>query len=307
MDTVDGLRAFVATAETGSFTGAAGQLGISNRLTSKYVGELEERLGVRLFQRTTRRVGLTPAGETLLARIPTILEDLDEALAAMSEEARGLSGVIRVSAPVTLGETYVACMLGRFADAHPGVTIDLRLNDAYVDLASEGIDLAMRVGLGDALAVKARMLGEMRSGLVASPDYLSEHGNPETIEALADHALILDSNMRNPRRWTLTRKGQSTTLEAAGNFIVNSARAAADLAAADRGIAFAPTFASGDHLAAGRLVPVLPEYSGSSNRVSAVYLEGRKLPTRVRALIEFAVGDWKSWWETKESPVTIGD
>ena len=116
MDIIETLRAFVATAQAGSFTGAADQLGVSNRLTSKYVAELEERLGVRLLQRTTRRVGITPAGEALLSRAPAILDELDELLADASEEARGLSGLIRVSAPVTFGETYIATMLSRFID-----------------------------------------------------------------------------------------------------------------------------------------------------------------------------------------------
>ena len=115
MDITDELRAFVATAQTGSFTAAANQLGVSNRLTSKYVAELEARLGVRLFQRTTRRVGLTPAGEDLLARAPALLDDLDELLSGVAEGSRGLSGVIRISAPLTFGEIYVGAMLGRFA------------------------------------------------------------------------------------------------------------------------------------------------------------------------------------------------
>ncbi|MEC7668964.1 MAG: LysR family transcriptional regulator, partial [Pseudomonadota bacterium] len=125
MDITDELKAFVATAQTGSFTAAADQLGVSNRLTSKYVAELEARLGVRLLQRTTRRVGLTPAGEDLLARAPAILDDLDDLLAEVAEGSRGFTGVIRVSAPVTFGEAYVVGMLARFATANPGVSFDL--------------------------------------------------------------------------------------------------------------------------------------------------------------------------------------
>jgi len=153
MDIIDGLKAFVATAQTGSFTGAADQLGVSNRLTSKYVAELEARLGVRLFQRTTRRVGLTPAGEDLLARAPALLDDLDDLLAEVAEGSRGFSGVIRVSAPMTFGHVYVNDMLGRFAGQHPDLTLDLRLNDSFVDLASEGIDLAFRLGETKTLSV----------------------------------------------------------------------------------------------------------------------------------------------------------
>ncbi|GLO80031.1 hypothetical protein MACH23_34520 [Sulfitobacter pontiacus] len=151
MDIVDELKAFVATARTGSFTAGAEQLGVSNRLTSKYVAELEARLGARLLQRTTRKVGLTPAGEDLLARAPAVLDELDALLGAVSEGSRGLSGIIRVSAPVTFGEVYVAGMLARFAEAHPDLTFDLRLDDRYVDLAADGIDLAFRMGVSETL------------------------------------------------------------------------------------------------------------------------------------------------------------
>jgi DNA-binding transcriptional LysR family regulator len=293
MDIVETLRAFVATAQAGSFTGAADQLGVSNRLTSKYVAELEERLGVRLLQRTTRRVGITPAGEALLARAPAILDELDELLAGASEEARGLSGLIRVSAPVTFGETYVAAMLSRFIDQHPGVTVDLRLDDAYVDLATAGIDLAFRIGSGNALAVKARRLGEMRVFMVASPGYLSENGVPQTPDELSGHVFIRDSNLRNQRRWMLKRDSDEVSVDPEGNFTVNSARIACELAAAGRGIAFTPLFASSHYLASGKLQAILPEYEGEPGSVSAVYLEGRGLPRRLRALIEFAATDFK--------------
>ncbi len=293
MDVVDGLRAFVATAQAGSFTAAAEQLGVSNRLTSKYVAELEDRLGTRLLQRTTRRVGLTPAGEELLLRVPAVLDDLDEILAVASDESRGVTGVIRVSAPVTFGETYIACMLGRFADEYPGVSIDLRLDDKYVDLATEGIDLAFRIGQGKALSVKARKLGEMQVFLVASPDYLAQRGEPKTPADLAGHSFVRDSNLRSSRRWTLKKDDTEVTIEAAGSFQVNSARAACELAVAGRGIALSPLFASSGYLEAGKLRRVLEGYDGDPSPVSVVYLEGRRLSRRLRALIEFAEMDMK--------------
>lgn len=291
MDIIETLRAFVATAQSGSFTGAADQLGVSNRLTSKYVAELEDRLGVRLLQRTTRRVGTTPAGEALLARAPALLDELDALLTDASEEARGLSGLIRVSAPVTFGETYVACMLARFMQAHPAISIDLRLDDAYVDLAAAGLDVAFRIGKGNALAVKARRLGDMRVFLVASPDYLAERGDPKTPDELAGHSFIRDSNLKSPSRWLLKRENQKVEVDAKGGFIVNSARAACELAAAGHGIAFTPYFASAGHLASGALRQVLSGYEGAPSLISAVYLEGRGMPRRLRALIEFAASD----------------
>lgn len=294
MDIVDELRAFVATAQSGSFTAAADQLGVSNRLTSKYVADLEARLGVRLFQRTTRRVGLTPAGEDLIARAPALLDDLDALLAGVAEGSRGFAGVIRVSAPLTFGEVYLGGMLARFGAQNPDLTIDLRLNDRYVDLAAEGIDVAFRLGRSDTLSLKARKLGLFRSMVVASPDYIARHGAPLTPADLARHACIVDTNRRQPRRWTFRRDGADIAAGVDGPFHVNSARAAVELAARGVGIAYVPRFALGDALDRGALVPLLQDHEGEAGPLSAVYLEGRSLPRKVRALIDFAVEDVKA-------------
>jgi len=291
MDIVDELKAFVATAQTGSFTAAADQLAVSNRLTSKYVAELETRLGVRLLQRTTRKVGLTPAGEDLLARAPALLDDLDELLGDISEGSRGFSGVIRISAPVTFGEIYLAGMLGRFAADHPDLIIDLRLSDSFVDLATEGIDLAFRIGTTDTLSIKTRKLGEMAALLAASPDYLARNGTPLTPRDLAGHSFIVDTNRRTPRRSVLQVGGAEVVVPIKGQMHVNSARAAVALAAAGHGIVHSLKFAMCDDLGAGRLVTLLDDIAGGTNPVNAIYLEGRILPKKVRALIDFAAQD----------------
>lgn len=294
MDLLDQIRAFVATARTGSFTAAAEQLGTSNRLTSKYVAELEARLGVRLFQRTTRKVGLTAAGEDLLSRAPLLIDDLDELLTEVSEGSRRLTGVLRVSAPVTFGEIYVAGMLGRFAEIHPDLSIDLRLNDRYVDLAAEGIDLAFRIGSFDLASMKVRRLGAFRSIVVASPDYIACNGAPETPAELEQHACIVDTNRRNARRWVFKDKGAETGVAVSSRFEVNSARAAIELAVQGLGIAYTPRFALGSDLEEGRLQTLLEDYSGEAGELGAVYLEGRTLPRKVRALIDFVAKDIRS-------------
>lgn len=289
MDLLDGLRAFVATAQSGSFTAGAERLGMSNRLSSKYVAELEARLGVRLFARTTRRLGLTQAGEEILARAPALLEEFEALLASVSEGAAGFSGVLRISAPVTFGEIHVKDMLARFAAPHPRLTIDLRLTDAFTDLASEGIDLAFRIGAPGAMALKARRLGEIEGILVASPGYLARAGTPKTIAELARHSCIVDTNRRTPQRWTFAN---GATVTVSGRFMVNSALVARDLAEAGEGIAFCPHFVLGSAVAEGRLVQVLPEARGASP-LNVVWLEGRVLPRKLRALIDFARDDWR--------------
>jgi DNA-binding transcriptional LysR family regulator len=291
MDLFDELRAFVATAQTGSFTAAADQLGMSNRLTSKYVAELESRLGTRLFQRTTRKVGLTPAGEDLLARAPALLDEVDDLLSGVAEQSKSFTGTLRISAPVTFGEVYVGGLLGRFGQMHPGLTFDLRLTDRYTDLASEGIDLAFRIGVSDTLSLKARKLGEFRSIAVASPAYLEQNGRPETPDALLDHCCIVDTNRRNPQRWTFWKDGREEVAAISGRFHVNSAHVAMQLASESFGIAYVPRFAVGAALQSGDLVALLDGYDVEHGPISAVYLEGRRLPRKLRALIDFAVED----------------
>ncbi len=279
MDVLDQIRAFVATAQSGSFTGAAEQLGISNRLTSKYVAELEARLGVRLLQRTTRKVGLTAAGQDLLARAPMLLDDIDDLLARVSEGSRGLTGVLRVSAPVTFGEVYVTGMLGRFAATHPDLSVDLRLNDTYVDLAADGIDLAFRIGSFDLASFKVRRLGTFRSVPVASPDYIARNGVPESPDGLVRHACIVDTNRRNSRRWVFERNGAELAVAVSSRFKVNSARAAVELAVQGLGIAYVPQFALGNDLEEGRLLYLLQGFSGEAGELGAV-----DLPPDIRAI-----------------------
>lgn len=294
MDLIDGLKAFVATAQTRSFTAAAEQMGISNRLTSKYVGALEAHLGVRLFQRTTRKVGLTAAGEDLMTRAPALMDELDDMLAEVTEDTRGFSGTIRISAPVTFGEMYVSGMLSRFAARHPGLIIDLRLTDSFSDLATEGIDLAFRIGTTETLSVKVRKLGAFQVIAAASSDYLAEHGRPEHPQDLLQHICILDTNRRAPNRWAFRKDGKDEIVTVSGRFMVNSARAACELAVSGHGIIYGPKFAVGEAIEDRRLVPLLEEYESEDVQISVVHLEGRMLPRKMRALIDFAQLDSKA-------------
>ncbi|MDJ0995562.1 MAG: LysR family transcriptional regulator [Dinoroseobacter sp.] len=293
MDLLDGLKAFVATAQTKSFTAAAEQMGISNRLTSKYVAELEAELGVRLLQRTTRKVGLTPAGAELLARAPALLDDLDDLVAEVSEGSRGFTGMIRVTAPMTFGELYVAPMVGRFSALHPALTVSLQLTDQYADLATEGIDVAFRVGAAEVLSVKALKLGNLEVIAAAAPSYLSRHGMPNTPADLDGHACILDTNRKSPKLWRFSKDGTETNVLVSGRYFVNSASAACALAKAGNGVAYGPRFALEQAIDAKKLIQVLPDYTGEIRPVSAVYLEGRVLPRKVRALIDFARDDFR--------------
>ena len=289
MDLVDGMRVFVASVETGSFSGAAARLGISPKLASKYMAELEARLGAQLLHRTTRRLGLTVAGEQLMAQVPEWLDQLDDIQTSLREAKRGLSGTIRVSAAVTHGEMVLAPLMRRFRETHPELTIDLRLSDQFVDLASAGIDIAIRIGQLDDSALIARKLGQIRLIMVASPGYLARVGRPDSTTELTAHICIRDTNMRGDGAWPLEHGGQLVRVPVSGHFMVNSARVARDLAVEGEGIAFCPDYVVRNSITEGLLEEVLPDALGPQLDIHAVHLPRRRLPRRTRAILDFLV------------------
>lgn len=291
MDLLDGIRAFVATAQTGSFTAGAERLGLSNRLTSKYVAELEARLGVRLLQRTTRKVGITAAGEELLARAPALIEDLDDLVSGLSERSDRLSGLVRITAPLILGALYIQGLVSRFAALHPALAIDLRLEDRYVDLAAQGVDIAFRIGEPELQSLRIRRLGTIRTAVVASPAYLAQTPRPERPEDLAEHACIVDTNRRDPHRWRFARDGEQVEVAIRGRLSVNSAQVASELAMEGFGLAVCPRFVVEADIRAGRLVSLLDDCEPPGLPLNIAYLGGRTVPRKLRALIDFAVAD----------------
>lgn len=291
MDLLDGIRAFVATAQAGSFTAGATRLGLSNRLASKYVAELEDRLGVRLLQRTTRKVGLTAAGESLLARAPGLIGDFDDLLAGLSENSERLSGLIRITAPVTFGGLYIKAMASRFAALHPDLAIDLQLNDRHVDLAAQGIDVAFRIGAPDLQTYKVRRLGAVRTAVVAAPDYIARLGAPARPEDLGRYGCIVDTNRRDPFHWTFTRDGEEVQVAIHGRISVNSARVAGDFAIDGFGIALCPRFMVEEEIRSGQLITLLDGYEPAGFALNILYLGGRTMPRKLRALIDFAIAD----------------
>lgn len=287
MDLIDGLRVFAASVEAGSFSGAAVRLGISPKLASKYMGELEERLGTQLLQRTTRRLGMTAAGERLLVQLPEWLEQLDEMTGDLRDDRKGLSGTLRISAPVTYGELVVHPLLLSFRATHPDLVIDLRLSDRFVDLAAEGIDVAIRIGRLDDSALIAKRLGKIRLLLVASPEYLASAGRPESVDDLTHHDCIRDTNMRGDGTWPLSAATEFTRVVISGHFLVNSARVARDLAIAGEGIALCPDYVVQTDIAFRELEHVLPKFCGPQLDIHAVHLPQRRLARRTRAMLDF--------------------
>lgn len=287
MDTIDGMRTFAAAVETGSFTAAADRLGISKKLVSKYVGQLEDRLKTKLLHRTTRQLSLTEAGERYYARCLSVLEDFDALEASVKGGTSEVKGELRVSAPASFGELYVQPLLVEFQESHPELSVSTRFSDRYVDLAEEGFDLALRIGTLSDTSMIARRLATTELWAVAAPEYLAKAGTPEEPRSLTGHVCIRDTNLRSGASWPFQVDGVTRKIAVTGAFAVNSAIASRDLAVAGKGVTLCPDYAVAEDLASGRLVRVLEDFPSLRLDIHAVYLDARYMPPRVRAFIDF--------------------
>lgn len=294
MDVLDGMRTFVASVEAGSFTAAADRLGRSNKLVSKYVAELEARLGVRLLHRTTRSLGPTDAGRRYYEGCVEVLGALEALEASLHDEDRAIGGTLRLSAPTTFGATYVQPLLRRFRRSHPRLTIDLRLSDRFDDLAEDGFDLAIRIGALDASSLIARKLGQTELWAVATPAYVAGHGAPDLPRDLLGHACIRDTNLRSGQSWTFEVAGKPQKIPVSGPYLVNSAQLVSNLVIAGEGIGLCPDYVVAADVAAGRLVRLLAGFPSLSLDVHAVYIDGRRQAAKTRRLLDFLAREFRS-------------
>lgn len=271
MDTIDGMRSFVAVVSAGSFKKGADRMNISPALISKYIGQLEERLGVRLLNRTTRSLALTEVGQAYYERCIRLLDDFDELESAIQQKQSAPRGQLKVSAPINFGEAYLTDAIVAFLKEAPGMEVDLSLSDRYVSIVDEGFDLAIRVGnLADSSLI-ARRLGETRLVVYASRDYVAEHGAPESPEELEERTCVIDTNIKNPSQWPFLKDGERLNVRVNGRFRVNSARAVRDIVIAGHGIGIAPAFIIASDLKNGDAVHLLSQYEAVNLGLYAVY------------------------------------
>jgi len=301
MDRLDSLESFVAVVEAGQFTTAAERLGIGKSVLSRRVSELEEHLGARLLQRTTRRLSLTDAGREFYPRALQLLEDLAEAEQSVSSGQQAVRGRIRLATPLTFGLLHLVPLLNRFLESHPGVTLDLDMDDAQVNLIQEGIDLALRIGRMEDSSLIALPLATIRGLIVASPDYLARHGTPDTAQDLTGHRGLCYSNLPEPQKWRLTdRDGKTLVINMELRLQTNNGDMLLEAAASGLGICISPTFIAYRAIREGRVVPILRDYSVLDATAYVVYPSRRFVPVRVRVLVEFlqqAFGDRPYWDE----------
>jgi DNA-binding transcriptional LysR family regulator len=289
MDRLDQLKVFIRVAELGSFTQAADALGLQKGAASVAVQQLENTLGTRLLQRTTRRVELTQDGRTCYDRARDLLADADDLAALFRQTPQRLAGRLRVDMPVGIAQHHVIPRLPEFTSPHPELQVEISATDRRVDVIREGFDCVLRVGRVDEPALVARPLGHARVATFASPAYLARHGTPRTLEDLSGHRLIqyAASFGSQPEGWEYFDGTAWRELPLAGNITVNNAAAYDAACLAGYGLIQVPMFGAGPHVEDGALVRVLPQYEARPMPVSLLYAHRRHLPLRVRAFMDW--------------------
>jgi DNA-binding transcriptional LysR family regulator len=282
----DDLRIFVAVVNAGSFTAAADQQMLSKQYVSRRMIALEARLGVRLLVRNTRRLTVTESGHDLLARARRILAEIDDTEQALSARSGELRGVLRISAPMSFGTSYLSPLLVEFLGRHPALRLQVELSDSRVDLIAGGFDLALRIGeLADSTLI-ARGLGQVRLVACCSPGYRDGCGVPFTPADLGRHACLMYGREERVG-WEFMVDGARRTFDVQGPLLTNNGEVARDAALAGLGIALLPYFIAAGPLATGALVPVLETYIPPPMRLSALYPQHREGSIAVRGLLDF--------------------
>lgn len=288
MDNFARMRAFVAVVDAGGFSAAGRRDGRSKALLSKHVAELEERLGIRLINRTSRKFSLTEAGRSYHREAADILARVDALEEAVREAHLGPRGHLRVAAPRTLGDGIVSRLVMAFLEREADITIELSLEDRFVDIVEEGFDVAIRVAeLADSSLI-ARRLAPFRMVVCARPDVAAAARVARPAD-LSERPCIVDTNTRTRRNWPFAEDGERTTVQVAGRVEANSPMATREAALAGIGYARIPHAVVAGDLAAGRLVAVLEAFEPGTSAVWAVYPHRRHLSGKVRAFVDFLV------------------
>lgn len=282
------LEIFARVVSAGSMSNAGRELGLSPAVVSKRLRKLEERLGTRLLQRTTRQIALTEAGQGFYERVVAILASVEEAETFVSRRSAQAHGVLKISAPMSFGRKHVAPHLAPFMKQNPELGINLVLSDAFADIVAEGFDLAIRIAELSDSSLVARKLAPVHRILVAAPSYIREHGMPHTICDLERHVCL---PQHNNEQWRLEGPEGPVTIRAGGPLHTNSSEVVSEAMRGGLGIGLRSTWDIGPDLASGTLMQVLPAYAASRNvAIHAVYPSRRFLPAKVRLFIDYLAG-----------------
>ncbi|MGY8963814.1 MAG: LysR family transcriptional regulator [Rhodospirillales bacterium] len=286
MDTIDGMRAFARVVETGSFTEAARRLSISTALASKYVRQLESRLGARLLNRTTRSLSTTEVGRAYWDRCTRILKDFEELEDSVADEHGEPRGQLRIAGSRAFGEETLVPAISSFLERYPEISVDLQLDDRTVDVVAEGFDIAIRVGDLQDPSLIARRIAAHPHYMCASVDYLAAYGEPKTPQDLLSHRCIINTGVTPTNQWQFQINGQASQVRVPSSVRVNTERATATLVHAGRGIGLCLYSTVKNDLVSGRLVRVLRKFEASDASVYAAYPRSEHLSGKVRAFVE---------------------
>jgi DNA-binding transcriptional LysR family regulator len=294
MDRIDAMQAFVAVADLQGFAPAARKLGLSPSGVTRLIAALEDRLGARLLQRTTRSVTLTDVGARYLERARRILADVEEAENAAEGERTRPSGRLVVSAPLGFGRLHVSPVMTAYLKRYPEVAGELRLSDRMINLVEDGVDLAVRIGHLPDSSLVARHVGEMRRIVVASPGYLKRRGEPKTPDAIASHETIQFGGTSASPDWRFVQDGREIRVACTPRFSTNSADAAIQYAEQDGGLTRVMAYQAAEALKAGRLQIVLAKFEQPALPIHVVYPTSRLLSAKVRTFIDLVadISDW---------------
>ena len=299
MDRLAEIEALIAVIGSGSFSAAGERIGLAKSVVSRRITQLEQRLGSRLLNRTTRRLSLTDAGRNFYQRAVQILADLDDAEQGASTESTDLRGTLKVAAPLSFGVAHLSRALNDFLNQHPAIIINLDLNDRNINLVEEGFDLAVRIGELQDSTLMARRLGTSRMVTCASRTYLEHHGEPLHPNDLQGHSGLQYSNITSKQHW-LFESSDGKTIQAQPQIRIraNNGEALAAAAIAGLGITTGPTFILGRSIKEGKLVTILDDYHRPSVGIYAVYPPGRLIPRRIQVFSDFLAerfGDNPYW------------
>ncbi len=281
------MAIFAHVVEAGSFTGAAKNLGLPKSTVSRKITQLEERLGVRLIQRTTRSLRLTDTGTAYYNHCARILSEIEEANIAVTQMQSTPTGTLRITAPVLFGSTVLSGLVAEFMEQHPQISIDLVLSDQRLDLIQDGIDIAFRIGQLEDSSLIGRYLGDVRGMLCASPDYLRRNPAPTHPEQLPSHSLITASQWM---QWHMTGPDkQEVNMQVKPRLQVNDFASLYALTLAGAGISPLPMLIAAPAVRVGNLVPVLTDWPFDASPIHALYPSNRHLSAKVRSFVDYVI------------------
>lgn len=299
MDKFKELTTFVDVASRGSFSSTARSEGVTPAMVGRRIDQLEERLGVKLFKRSTRKVTLTPEGTAFLEDCQRILNELRQAEEQLTIGTKGATGRLIVSAPTAFGRRHIAPHLPEFIARNPDLNVTLHLSERLVDLKNERVDLAIRIADLKSVDLHAAKLARNHRVVCGAPSYIKRAGKPKELADLARHnCLVTATEDGLSDHWSFTDKGRAVSVKVAGNLHCNDGEVLTRWALAGHGLAWRSAWEVSEEIKKGRLVSVLDEYSSMGNNIYAVYPERRFLPAKVRLFIDFlkdTFGDPPYW------------